>query len=92
MNPIKELKEEARKHGIFIQAICDEAGIHQSQASRWLNGKVMPLYDSVTQMREAFERLKLQQVRELVDKALAARDRLEPSHPDKTEQTRPETS
>lgn len=85
MNPIEALKVEAKQHGIFMQAICDEAGIHQSQASRWLNGKVMPLYDSVTQMREAFDRLKLKKAQDFVGRALEAQGLPESSRPGNTE-------
>ena len=92
MNPIEDLRARARAKGIFMQAICEEAGIHQSQASRWLNGKVRPYWDSVQAMEEAFQRLTLRLVQDQVGQAMQAAGQLGPWRPGQTAQIQPETS
>jgi transcriptional regulator with XRE-family HTH domain len=59
MNPVADIKRRARKHGLFMSAVCAEAGIHPSQASRWLRGHARPLYESIEALEEALERLVL---------------------------------
>ena len=56
-NPVHDIKRRAREHGIFMTAVCAEAGVNQSQVSRWLNGKHRPLYQSVEVLEEALQRL-----------------------------------
>ena len=59
MNPVEDIKRRARQHGLFMSAVCAEAGIHPSQASRWLRGRSRPLYQSIEALEEALERLVL---------------------------------
>jgi predicted transcriptional regulator len=40
-----------------MAAVCNEAGIQQSQVSRWLSGTVEPLWTSVNQLHLALEKL-----------------------------------
>jgi len=40
-----------------MAAVCDEAGIQQSQVSRWLSGTVEPLWTSVNQLHLALNKL-----------------------------------
>lgn len=56
-NPIHDIKVRARERGLFMTAICEEAGIHQSQVSRWMKGRTRPLYQSVQALEEALQRL-----------------------------------
>jgi len=57
MNPIQRIKDQAKPLGITMTAICAHAGIHQSQASRWLKGRARPLYESVEALETALAEL-----------------------------------
>ena len=57
MKVLDDMHEVARKNGLFMAAVCKEAGISPAQLSRWRKGKVRPLYDSVIGLQEALERL-----------------------------------
>lgn len=56
-NPVQDIKRRARERGIFMTAVCAEAGIHDSQASRWMRGRVRPYWESVQALEEALQRL-----------------------------------
>jgi transcriptional regulator with XRE-family HTH domain len=57
MNPIQKIKDQAKPLGITMTAVCAQAGIHQSQASRWLKGRARPLYESVVALELALAEL-----------------------------------
>jgi predicted transcriptional regulator len=40
-----------------MAAVCEAAGIQQSQVSRWLSGTVEPLWTSVNQLHLALDKL-----------------------------------
>jgi transcriptional regulator with XRE-family HTH domain len=40
-----------------MAAVCEAAGIQQSQVSRWLSGTVEPLWTSVNQLNIALNKL-----------------------------------
>jgi transcriptional regulator with XRE-family HTH domain len=53
MESIHTIRARAKAHKITMAAVCDEAGIQQSQVSRWLSGTVEPLWTSVNQLHLA---------------------------------------
>jgi predicted transcriptional regulator len=57
MQSIHDIKAKAKAHKITMAAVCNEAGIQQSQVSRWLSGTVEPLWTSVNQLHLALEKL-----------------------------------
>ncbi len=57
MESIHDIKARAKAHKITMAAVCNEAGIQQSQVSRWLSGAVEPLWTSVNQLHLALDRL-----------------------------------
>lgn len=57
MQSIHDIKARAKAHKITMAAVCDAAGIQQSQVSRWLSGTVEPLWTSVNQLHLALEKL-----------------------------------
>jgi len=57
MESIHTIRARAKAHKITMAAVCDEAGIQQSQVSRWLSGTVEPLWTSVNQLHLALEKL-----------------------------------
>ena len=57
MDSIHTIKAKAKAHKITMTALCKEAGIQQSQASRWTAGTVEPLWTSVNQLDLALGRL-----------------------------------
>lgn len=57
MKVLDDMHKVARKHGLFMSAVCKEAGVSPAQLSRWRKGKVRPLYDSVMSLQEALGRL-----------------------------------
>ena len=57
MESIHTIRARAKAHKITMAAVCDEAGIQQSQVSRWLSGTVEPLWTSVNQLHLALNKL-----------------------------------
>ena len=57
MQSIHDIKSRAKAHKITMAAVCEAAGIQQSQVSRWLSGTVEPLWTSVNQLHLALEKL-----------------------------------
>ena len=57
MESIHTIRAKAKAHKITMAAVCNEAGIQQSQVSRWLSGTVEPLWTSVNQLHLALEKL-----------------------------------
>ena len=57
MQSIHDIKAKAKAHKITMSAVCNEAGIQQSQVSRWLSGTVEPLWTSVNQLHLALNKL-----------------------------------
>ena len=57
MESIHDIKAKAKAHKITMAAVCNEAGIQQSQVSRWLSGTVEPLWTSVNQLHLALNKL-----------------------------------
>jgi predicted transcriptional regulator len=57
MQSIHDIKAKAKANKITMAAVCNEAGIQQSQVSRWLSGTVEPLWISVNQLHLALEKL-----------------------------------
>jgi len=57
MESVHDIKARAKANGITMTALCAQAGIHQSQASRWLKGVSRPLWESVAGLEEALEAL-----------------------------------
>ena len=53
MESIHTIRARAKAHKITMSAVCDAAGIQQSQVSRWLSGTVEPLWTSVNQLKAA---------------------------------------
>ena len=57
MQSIHDIKARAKAHKITMAAVCEAAGIQQSQVSRWLSGTVEPLWTSVNQLHLALNKL-----------------------------------
>ena len=57
MESIHTIRTRAKANKITMAAVCNEAGIQQSQVSRWLSGTVEPLWTSVNQLHLALEKL-----------------------------------
>jgi transcriptional regulator with XRE-family HTH domain len=57
MQSIHDIKAKAKAHKITMSAVCEAAGIQQSQVSRWLSGTVEPLWTSVNQLNIALNKL-----------------------------------
>jgi transcriptional regulator with XRE-family HTH domain len=57
MESIHTIRARAKAHKITMAAVCSEAGIQQSQVSRWLSGTVEPLWTSVNQLNIALNKL-----------------------------------
>jgi transcriptional regulator with XRE-family HTH domain len=57
MESIHDIKAKAKAHKITMSAVCNEAGIQQSQVSRWLSGTVEPLWTSINQLHLALNKL-----------------------------------
>jgi len=57
MQSIHDIRARAKAHKITMAAVCEAAGIQQSQVSRWLSGTVEPLWTSVNQLHLALKKL-----------------------------------
>ena len=57
MQSVQDIRDNAREHGIRMNAVCREAGIQQPQVSRWMSGSVKPLWESVHALAAALDRL-----------------------------------
>ena len=57
MQSIHDIKARAKAQKITMAAVCEAAGIQQSQVSRWLSGTVEPLWTSVNQLNIALNKL-----------------------------------
>ena len=57
MESIHTIRARAKAHKITMAAVCEAAGIQQSQVSRWLSGTVEPLWTSVNQLHLALNKL-----------------------------------
>ena len=57
MESIHTIRARAKAHKITMSAVYEEAGIPQSQVSRWLSGTVEPLWTSVNQLNIALNKL-----------------------------------
>jgi transcriptional regulator with XRE-family HTH domain len=65
MNYLNEITERAKSAGFSMADICREAGINQSQMSRWIAGNTVPLISSIDKLRLATDRLIAKRITEL---------------------------
>jgi transcriptional regulator with XRE-family HTH domain len=65
MNYLNEITQRAEKAGFKMSDICREAGINQSQMSRWIAGNTIPLISSIDKLRLATDRLIAKRITEL---------------------------
>jgi transcriptional regulator with XRE-family HTH domain len=65
MNYLHEITQRAEKAGFKMSDICREAGINQSQMSRWIAGNTVPLISSIDKLRLATDRLIAKRITEL---------------------------
>lgn len=54
-NPIKDVMARAATHGYTMADVCRVAEISQTQVSRWISGRVDPLYGTVARLNQVVD-------------------------------------